>query len=111
MPEWPEVTITTRSLQELCSGKKLVRVKVEHGLKYNVAPFAPIAQALPLVIERVTRKGKNIIFELEGEQRILSHMMLTGSWSTTKNEHTCVTLVLEDETRLYYRDTRRFGRL
>lgn len=38
-------------------------------------------------------------------------MMLTVSWSKIKNEHVCATLVLASGERLYYRDTRRFGRL
>lgn len=111
MPEWPEVTITTRALQRLCAGKTILRVEVTHVLKHNISPFALIEKALSATVNCVHNKGKNIIFELSDGNAILSHMMLTGSWSTTENNHVCVTLVFANDLRLYYRDTRRFGRL
>lgn len=111
MPEWPEVTLTARALHDLCAKQSIVKVDIENILKHNVAPFTTLKTSLPCTVQRVWNKGKNIILELSNDMVILSHMMLTGSWTTVQNEYVCVTLHLENGSLLYYRDTRRFGRL
>lgn len=119
MPEWPEVTLTSRALHDLCAGKSITAIKIVYALRFHAACAAQIiANQLPIKVEKVHNKGKNIIFTLDKDGTkycLISHMMLTGSWSTIKNDHVCTVLTIENEDGssfpLYYRDTRRFGYL
>lgn len=110
MPEWPEVTLTTRALQNLCVGMEIQKVEIIRNLKHNVVCFDAITDQLPLTIESIYNVGKNIVFALTDNRVILSHMMLTGSWITSPSPFTCVVLHF-DTFKLYYKDSRRFGRL
>jgi formamidopyrimidine-DNA glycosylase len=122
MPELPEVTLTANALHSLCTKKELVSVIVHKELKSSINTFADIEAFLPCVVEGVSNRAKYIIFDLasnvEGESCvIMSHMMLTGSWTLIKTKHTCVELHLRSNSSeselllLYYNDTRKFGRL
>lgn len=70
------------------------------------------------VLEKVWRKGKMLIFELNDGRKILSHLGMTGSWrvssapSPEKHAHIRVKGEKDGETfYLTYVDSRRFGHL
>ena len=78
-------------------------------------PWAPgpVQEALRgSVIERLSRSGKYLVWELSGERYLLVHLRMTGSLlfdPLVDPVHTRVRFELEGGHRLLYVDPRRFG--
>jgi formamidopyrimidine-DNA glycosylase len=76
-------------------------------------PPAPVQRALRgATVERLSRSGKYLIWELSGERFLLVHLRMTGSLlfdPTAEPVHTRVRFELDAGHRLVYVDPRRFG--
>jgi len=115
MPELPEVELVARALDGLVSSRRVVAARL---LRAGLAPDTPPAVFARRLrgrrIERVTRRGKHILFEFEGAQTLIAHLRMTGRFLLLPPEaalpkHTHALFYLEDERRLVFSDQRHFG--
>ena len=115
MPELPEVELVARALDGLLSSRRVVSAKL---LRAGLAPETPPAVFARRLrgrrIERVTRRGKHILFELEGAQVLITHLRMTGRFlllpaAAVLPKHTHAVFNLDDARRLAFSDQRHFG--
>lgn len=119
MPELPEVETVRRGLAGSMEGRRVrvleinradLRVPLPSGLKSRVEGRA---------VTRIARRGKYLLFHLEGEERgvLLLHLGMSGRLvvappgSTQRERHDHVVFVMEDGTGIRFNDARRFGLL
>jgi formamidopyrimidine-DNA glycosylase len=115
MPELPEVETIRRQLANKVAGRTIVDVAVLDPLWCAPADPRSVERALRRErIERLGRRGKYLILELEDERYCVMHLRMTGNllWANPDDEdppYLRVRLVLEDGERLLFCDLRRFG--
>ena len=87
MPELPEVETTSKMLNELVSGRKVLDVWTDYNSPYysgkdnvkNPTYFKKFRKAVSgTKIVRVYRRAKNVLIDIDGDQTILVHMKMTG---------------------------------
>lgn len=86
MPELPEVETTVRDLKKVILGRKIedvwsdslrmIRLRSDFGKKEVFDTFKK--QVKGKKIEKILRRGKNILFYLSGDKVLLIHQKLTG---------------------------------
>ena len=115
MPELPEVETVARTLTELVSGKKIIKVTVNlPRIIQHPEDIEQFCEALVgHTIEKVERRGKFLRIILDGLV-LVSHLRMEGRYglfqSTEELEkHTHVLFTFEDGTELRYKDVRQFG--
>lgn len=119
MPELPEVETVRRGVEPHVVGRTITAVHVRDArLRWPVPPhFADYARGQR--IERVSRRGKYLLFHLSRRDgtagdRIIVHLGMSGRLyvldrDTALLKHDHVDIDLSDGTRLRYNDARRFG--
>src|SRR5918997_634014 len=113
MPELPEVETIRRRLAPLVEGRTLRTLQVLDP-KW-CSPMAPseLRDALEgRAVERLTRRGKYLIWEAEDEVYLLMHLRMTGTVLYDAQPDALyerVRLELDDGHRLAFCDPRRFG--
>jgi formamidopyrimidine-DNA glycosylase len=79
MPELPEVELVARALDKLTGGQ---RILVAELLRPRLAPEQSPAKFARLLkgarIERVGRRGKHILIELDNGRVLIAHLRMTG---------------------------------
>ena len=116
MPEVCEVTLTSLYLNNKISNATIEKLEVLGG-RYSKTPLLYLNDfnnKLPLTIQNIDSKGKQIWFELNNDIYIMSHLGMEGRWSFTKEKHANIVLHLEHNKKkleLYFIDYRNFGRL
>jgi formamidopyrimidine-DNA glycosylase len=112
MPELPEVETIVRQLRgQGVEGRKILSVKVNWAK--TVAPFPPpffSRQIRGAVIHEISRYGKWMMFALDTGKTLMVHLRMSGAFSLNPGPYDRMVLNLSDGLRLYYRDTRKFGR-
>ncbi len=118
MPELPEVETVLRSLLPKIKGKEINTVRVMHedvvGWPGSVKEFSR-----GLFRKKVTggfRRGKLLVFELNGGKKLIFHLRMTGRLYYRINpapleKHSHLVLEFVDGGTLIFEDTRRFGRV
>ncbi|HVF47121.1 MAG TPA: bifunctional DNA-formamidopyrimidine glycosylase/DNA-(apurinic or apyrimidinic site) lyase [Pyrinomonadaceae bacterium] len=115
MPELPEVELISRSLNTLLRGRQIVSAKL---LRQRLAPHtAPPVFARRLrdrQVNVVTRRGKHILFDLNGGLTLIVHLRMSGRFSILPDERenpkfTHAVFNLADGGRLVFDDQRHFG--
>ncbi|HLM87240.1 MAG TPA: bifunctional DNA-formamidopyrimidine glycosylase/DNA-(apurinic or apyrimidinic site) lyase [Solirubrobacteraceae bacterium] len=80
MPELPEVETIRRQLAPLVEGRRLTRVEI---LDWRWSrPLAPAELEAALTgrrVERLGRRGKYLVWSLEGDVHLAQHLRMTGS--------------------------------
>jgi formamidopyrimidine-DNA glycosylase len=77
MPELPDVTVYVERLRARVQGTRLDRVRIASPfLVRSVTPRPQEAEGRPLV--GVSRLGKRIVLELEGDLYLVLHLMIAG---------------------------------
>jgi formamidopyrimidine-DNA glycosylase len=123
MPELPEVEAITAVAARHSVGQRIVSVDVVRQPANN-AYFGGGSPAGSLV-ERVYRRGKHVLFELEGDRWIDCHNAMTGYWDyedepwafdyvegpRVPGDHVRVRMTLSNGKVLRFSDARFFGRL
>lgn len=121
MPELPEVEVASRNLRRWMDQRKIRGVEPLEGSKRIFRPET--ASAMDVLVgarfREVRRVGKNILMTLDtrsGPAGLWSHLGLTGKWvhraaGTPEPSFARVVIELDDQSCLYYVDTRIFGRL
>jgi formamidopyrimidine-DNA glycosylase len=118
MPELPEVETIRRQLAPLVEGRRIERIEILDPRWSR--PLAPgeLEEALAgRRIEGLGRRGKYLLWHLEGDVHLAQHLRMTGSvLARPEGEppHTRVRILLgrragEGKVRLAITDPRRFG--
>jgi formamidopyrimidine-DNA glycosylase len=112
MPELPEVETIRRHLAPHVEGRTLRRLAI-HDARWSL-PLAPGKLAAAVEgrrVERLGRRGKYLVWELEDDAYLMLHLRMTGTLLLDPPEpppHTRVTFDL-GERQLQFVDPRRFG--
>lgn len=115
MPELPEVQTVVNELNLSVLNKKITGVKV-HVAKLLKNSTVTQFQAFLTgeKIEKISRKGKYLIFDLTSAKKMVSHLRMEGKYffenqsTPYDHKHVLVQIEFKDEV-LRYHDTRRFG--
>jgi endonuclease-8 len=110
MPEAPEVYNYYQYIYPKLKNKILFSLNILSGKYTKKQPENFDKINLPSKILNVNLHGKLIFIELENNITIEFSHGMTGFWSTKKEKHSRVELVLNDST-LYFEDSRNFARL
>ncbi len=121
MPELPEVETVRRGLQTLLTAASIVRVQVSNRrLRWPIATDFE-TNLTGLVIDRIERRSKYLLFRLSGERpgTLIAHLGMTGSFvvhplnalpDPRPHDHVDIQLdTIEGGYVLRYNDPRRFG--
>ena len=115
MPELPEVELVARALDRLLRGRRIMSAKL---LRAGLAPESPprtfARQLRGARVEEVGRRGKHVLFGLEGGRVLLTHLRMTGRFLLLSDagplpKHTHALFTLDDGRRLAFTDQRHFG--
>ncbi|MCK5491225.1 MAG: bifunctional DNA-formamidopyrimidine glycosylase/DNA-(apurinic or apyrimidinic site) lyase [Candidatus Pacebacteria bacterium] len=117
MPELPEVETIRRDLKKKIIGKKIIDIRViqKKSIKNSHTHF--IKNLKNNSIENISRKGKLLSFAIkENKSNLLIHLRMTGQlvyYITEKDvkKNTRVIFTFNDNSQLFFNDTRRFGYL
>jgi len=119
MPELPEAETIARDLATRVSGATVRSVEVLR--KDILAPGSGVARLRKVLngrrISNVTRRGKNVVVEFDGDWRLIINLGMTGrvvasdSIRAAELTHVAARILLDDGRALLYDDARRFGRL
>jgi formamidopyrimidine-DNA glycosylase len=113
VPELPEVETVRRQLAPLVEGRTLARVDVRDPRWCR--PLAPAELAAAVehrTVERLARRGKYLVAELDGDVFLVMHLRMTGTLlydPPADAPHTRVVVTLGDGHALRFCDPRRFG--
>jgi formamidopyrimidine-DNA glycosylase len=122
MPELPEVETVARDLRrhllpEDGPGPRIVAARVAWPRTVRDGdPAAFVAGVVGRRIERVGRRGKQLLLELSGDALLTIHLKMTGQLfvvpvTAPEDPYVRLALVLEDGRELRFRDVRKFGRV
>jgi formamidopyrimidine-DNA glycosylase len=113
MPELPEVETIRRQVAGLVEGRVVERLTI--GDPRWCAPLSP-DQIVDAVqgrrVERLSRRGKYLTFELDGDVYLMVHLRMTGTLlydAAPDAPHQRVVFALDDGHDLRFCDPRRFG--
>jgi len=116
MPELPEVEVIRRGLAPRLLGRRFLSVQM--GKKRLRQASAPqhLTRWLPgRRLERLQRRGKYLVFRLEGGVTLLIHLGMTGRLllgAPVRHEpHVHLIFTLEGGLTLAFEDVRRFGQV
>ena len=113
MPELPEVETIRRSLAPLVEGCRITALEIRDPRW--CAPLAPeeIADAVVgRTVDALSRRGKWLVYELEGEVFLITHLRMTGAFLYDADDdapYERVRIGLSDGHELRFCDPRRFG--
>ncbi len=122
MPELPEVETIARILRQGINGmpgllgQTITQAEVfwERSLALP-SPSTFIKQIPGLTFQNVSRRGKFLVMDLK-THTLLVHLRMSGDLrvehaSQPIQKHDRISLLLENQTRLVFNDTRKFGRM
>jgi formamidopyrimidine-DNA glycosylase len=117
MPELPEVETIRRHLAPHVEGRTIERIEVLDARWCEPAPPEELAYAVDgHRIERLSRRGKYLDWELDDEVHVVMHLRMTGNIllvpaaeDVPERKHLRVRVVLDDGNRALFVDPRRFG--
>lgn len=138
MPELPEVETTRRRIAPLLVGRRVARVVTTPPSYFFITPPEQLRGALTgRTIESLDRVGKYLVAGLDGGDRMLLHLGMTGQLFSSQatsvrllsataraslapeeqrafepDEHTHLRLTMEGPgPEVYFRDVRKFGKV
>jgi formamidopyrimidine-DNA glycosylase len=117
VPELPEVETIKRYLAPHVEGRTIAGLEVLDPRWCDPAPPEELAQAVDgRRIERLSRRGKYLDWELEDEVHVVMHLRMTGTIllvaageDAAERKHLRVRIELDDGNRALFVDPRRFG--
>jgi formamidopyrimidine-DNA glycosylase len=116
MPELPEVEVIRRGLAPRLVGRRFLTVTVGDQHLRQASPPEHLARWLPgRRLKGLRRRGKYLVFKLEGDVTLLIHLGMTGRLllgvSPNHGPHVHLFFTLEGGITLAYQDVRRFGQI
>jgi formamidopyrimidine-DNA glycosylase len=117
VPELPEVETIRRHLAPHVERRTITHLEVLDSRWCEPAPPEELAQAVDgRRIERLSRRGKYLDWELEDEVHVVMHLRMTGNIllvpaadDLPERKHLRVRITLDDGRRALFVDPRRFG--
>ena len=131
MPELPEVETVRSGLEPAMQGRTITEVQLNRPNLRFPFPEQFGERISGARVERLTRRAKYILAELDNGNTIIMHLGMTGRFSVFSNNHLThnlgefyylsasdkagagahdhVVFTLDDDTRIVYTDPRRFG--
>jgi len=137
MPELPEVEVTRRRIAPFLVGKRLVELKTTAPSYFFVTPPDELRKRLPgLCFTALERKGKYLLATLSDESHLLLHLGMTGQLFADgasnprllrktgraaltpglevgfrPDAHTHLEFHMDSAPVVFFRDTRKFGKV
>ncbi|MBU3851789.1 MAG: DNA-formamidopyrimidine glycosylase [Candidatus Paralactobacillus gallistercoris] len=117
MPELPEVETVRRGLNRLVIGKTIQAINILWDKTVVDSHTEFKKRLIGRTIKRVDRRGKYLLFRLNDNLTLVSHLRMEGHYQLVQKvdepfiKHTCVTFTFTDGTQLRYIDSRKFGRM
>jgi formamidopyrimidine-DNA glycosylase len=117
MPELPEVEVIRRGLAPLLVGRCIIAVNAGDKRLRQQSPLAQLRHWLPgRLIKKLRRRGKYLLFDLEGGVTLLIHLGMTGRLfaagpPSPALDHVHLKFKMEGGLNLLYQDVRRFGQV
>ncbi len=115
MPELPEVITVVNYLEKNLSGAKIENLTVrKNKFVKEVTPEIFKAKVQGQRINQITNRGKFIVFHLDQQSVILSHLRLEGRYRLTQGSPNLgpqdhLVFHLDQNRHLIYNDSRQFG--
>ena len=113
MPELPEVETIRRQLAPLVEGRVVERLEIsDPRWCLPLLPDAVVDAVAGRRVERLGRRGKYLVWQLEDEAFLLMHLRMTGTLlydAPPGTPYERVRWVLDDGHELRFCDPRRFG--
>jgi len=118
MPELPEVETVRRSLLPVVLEKPIEKVEIPYPrILQHITVQDFQAQLLGRRFLDLTRRGKYLIFDLEGELELVAHLRMTGRLiyysdsAIARAKHTSAIFSFGSLGELRFEDVRKFGTL
>jgi formamidopyrimidine-DNA glycosylase len=117
MPELPEVEVIRRGLVPLLIGRRFLSVNMGDKRLRQQSSLTDLRRWVKgRHLEKLRRRGKYLLFDLEGGVTLLIHLGMTGrllatSPSSPPLDHVHVVFQVEGGLNLLYQDVRRFGQV
>ncbi len=112
MPELPEVETIVRQLRPALEGRSIASLEIlDPRWSAPIDPRALAAVVDGRVLRRLRRRGKYLVWELDGDVHLLMHLRMTGTLlldPPVAPLHTRVVVSLDGHTVVFV-DPRRFG--
>ena len=114
MPELPEVETIVRGLNRYMPARPVSRVIIRGG---KIFKSRGITKLVGEKLDKISRRGKNILMWFEGGQCLAIHLGMTGQLCWTNSEgkpdrHRHLRLEFrQTKQALQFRDVRRFGQV
>lgn len=115
MPELPEIEVLRRSLEPFVIGDRIERVEVrDPRLREPINARELVRRVSGRRIERLDRRGKYLLLDLEGGWTLGIHLGMSGRFTLVPKDepmepHEHVAFFLASGRKLRLRDPRRFG--
>jgi formamidopyrimidine-DNA glycosylase len=113
LPELPEVETIRRQLAPRLEGRVLERLRVDDPRWCEPLAVAEVEAAVSRRrVERLARRGKYLVWNLEGDVHLVMHLRMTGTLlldPPAEPLYRRVHLVFDDAAQLVFCDPRRFG--
>jgi formamidopyrimidine-DNA glycosylase len=118
MPELPEVETVRRSLAGVLAGRRIAETTRISWERTIAEPAPELFRELlrDRLITGVDRRAKYLIIRLDRGESLVVHLRMTGRLTieddaAEPDPHTHVVLRLDGGGQLFFRDTRKFGRI
>jgi formamidopyrimidine-DNA glycosylase len=116
MPELPEVETIVRRLRGPLIERTICDVQVTWERMAQPSAVELRARLADQRVEAIDRRGKYLVFQLSGEDKLIFHLKMTGdllvlSSSVPWHRHDRVVFDLDGGFQLRFRDPRKFGRV
>src|SRR5215831_1017854 len=119
MPELPEVETVRRMLESAVPGRRIVHASVSRKRLRTSSLASLPAKLVGRAFSTPRRIGKFLLLDMDRGVTLLSHLGMSGRWlywspgrePDEALEHVHLMLDLEDGSRLWFQDVRRFGML
>ena len=118
MPELPEVETVRRSLASVLAGRRIAETTRISWDRTIAEPTPELFRELlrDRLITGVDRRAKYLIIRLDRDEFLVVHLRMTGRLTieddgAEPDPHTHVVLRLDGGDQLFFRDTRKFGRI
>ena len=122
MPELPEVETVRRGLLPVMEGRRILAATVNRPDLRWPLPERLAARITGRRVERLRRRSKYILADLEGEETLLLHLGMSGRMLVSggplgefhhpvpaADKHDHIVLEMEGGARVTFNDARRFG--
>ena len=116
MPELPEVETVRRVLETEILNKKITGIEIFYDKIIDGDKDYFINNVVNHYFKEISRIGKYLIFKLDDDNYILSHLRMEGKYFYEKNDfpinkHIHLIFYFDNGYKLMYQDVRKFGRL